>query len=382
MGSAEALHESGRGQQEVTAVVPHPFLGFVYNPDFDPIGEARLHTVPVSSWGFLDDKAPIVAGGPDQVVLGVFGGSVAFWLSVKGIDPLLGELRRLPELRTKRIVVVRTALGGSKQPQHLAALAYLLALGAHFDIVVNLDGVNEVSPGPGDIFPAFPRNWPGLMGEARGLPSLRLVGEITFLRKNRAIWAARFARPWLRRSPLFNLVWSIVDRRIEGQIEGAQGALSGQEETAKAGGLSFGARGPAWPAASEHERYEHLAAIWHGSSLQMHRLCSAAGIRYYHFLQPSQYVAGSKPMNAEERRRAVLPGSAFDLGARSGYPLLQQAGRELAGQGVAFVDLTFVFATEGEPLYTDSCCHLNGAGNAILGRAIGRAIASQWPRAR
>lgn len=383
IGSAETLYESARGRREITPVVPHPFLGFVYNPDFDPIGVAQRHTMPVSAWGFLDDKSPIVERRPDQVVVGIFGGSVAYWLSVKGIGPLLDELHRVPELRSKRIVVVRTALGGSKQPQHLAALAYLLALGAHFDVVVNLDGVNEVSPGPGDTFPAFPRSWPGLMGETRGLQSLRLVGEITFERKDRATWADRFTGPWLRRSPLGSLVWWVLDRRIEGRIEAAQDSLSRQEEAAKAGGLSFGARGPAWPAASEHERYEHLAAIWRGSSLQMHRLCSAAGIRYHHFLQPSQYVAGSKPMNPDERKRALMPGSLFDRGARSGYPLLQEAGRDLAGQGVAFVDLTGVFTTESEPLYTDTCCHLNSRGNALLGRAMGRAIAERWaaPRA-
>src|SRR5262245_54070456 len=127
------------------AMVPHPYLGFVYNPRFEPAAMLKTHSVPVSEWGFLDDKAPLRAGADDEVVVGVFGGSVAFWLSVRGADAMIEELSRLPRFRGKRFVIVRTAMGGTKQPQQLMTLNYLLAQGGHFDIVVNLDGFNEVA---------------------------------------------------------------------------------------------------------------------------------------------------------------------------------------------------------------------------------------------
>ena len=52
-----------------------------------------------------------------------------------------------------------------------------------------------------------------------------------------------------------------------------------------------------------------------------------------------------------------------------------EEGRELAGRGIAFHDLTGLFAGHPEPLYWDSCCHYNLEGNRLLGEAIGRAAA-------
>ena len=57
-----------------------------------------------------------------------------------------------------------------------------------------------------------------------------------------------------------------------------------------------------------------------------------------------------------------------------GYPLLSATGRRLAEHGVHFHDLTMLFSDVEEPLYLDSCCHLNAAGNARLGHAIGAAL--------
>jgi len=112
----------------------------------------------------------------------------------------------------------------------------------------------------------------------------------------------------------------------------------------------------------------------------MHRLCVANGTLYFHFLQPNQYLEGSKPMGRLERQAAVAPGSVFETSVRAGYPLLREAGRELAAQGVAFQDLTGAFADVREPLYVDTCCHLNQQGYRILGRAMGRSIAAAMER--
>ncbi|HXU30633.1 MAG TPA: hypothetical protein VN851_08670, partial [Thermoanaerobaculia bacterium] len=176
---------SGR-KRATTTIVPHPYLGFVYDPNFDPKGMKKLHTVPVSEWGFLDDKPPIQPGGKNQEVIGIFGGSVSLWFSIHGIAVLSEELAKVPELKGKELIFVRTGLGGFKQPQQLMTLTYLLALGAHFDMVINLDGFNEVGLPPSSgipqgYFPYFPYDWPGLIGAIGDPTHLRLVGEVTYL---------------------------------------------------------------------------------------------------------------------------------------------------------------------------------------------------------
>jgi hypothetical protein len=58
----------------------------------------------------------------------------------------------------------------------------------------------------------------------------------------------------------------------------------------------------------------------------------------------------------------------------AGYPVLRRRGAELAAAGVAFHDLTGVYRTHAEPLYTDSCCHVNERGYQIVGAEMARLI--------
>jgi hypothetical protein len=112
----------------------------------------------------------------------------------------------------------------------------------------------------------------------------------------------------------------------------------------------------------------------------MHRLCAAEGMRYHHFLQPNQYVPGSKPMGAAEKAVAYRTDSENRLPVERGYPLLQAEGARLARLGVDFHDLSRLYAAVPQPLYIDDCCHLNREGNAIMGEVVGRVIAAGWQR--
>ena len=99
-------------------------------------------------------------------------------------------------------------------------------------------------------------------------------------------------------------------------------------------------------------------------------------MRYFHFLQPNQYVPGSKPMGAAERRVAVREKHAYRIGVEMGYPLLEERFSMLQHAGVAFTDLRWIYQDHPEPLYSDSCCHLNKEGYAIMARAMASAIRS------
>lgn len=362
-----------------TMIVPHPYLGFVYSPDYDPVGMANLHGVPVSDWGFLDDKLPLQPAAPGDVVIGIFGGSVAFYFSVQGVPALLEELAQVPAFRGKRLVVVRTALGGFKQPQQLLTLNYLLSMGGHFDLVINLDGFNEVgisphSLSPEGIFPFFPRDWGSLVGGPADLSRLRLVGEITHLQKLRGERAALFLKPGLRHSIFTNLLWKLLDRRLFYEIKDKQVALSRYQPEAGTT-LPFAVRGPRRPHGSSQALFEDIAGVWKQSSLQMAQVSRANGARYFHFLQPNQYLEGSKPIGEEEREVAFLPpGNPFETGVDTGYPLLKAAGADLARAGLSFHDLSLAFAGVDKPLYIDNCCHFNVEGNALLGKKMGEII--------
>ena len=57
-----------------------------------------------------------------------------------------------------------------------------------------------------------------------------------------------------------------------------------------------------------------------------------------------------------------------------GYPLLREAGADLARRGVHFVDLTQLFAGSREETYYDTCCHFTLQGYERIAREAARLI--------
>ena len=382
LGEARALDVHDRRSSAGSELALHPYVGFVYDPAFDPDGRRAGHGVPTSEWGFLDDGPPVRSGGPDEVVVGIFGGSMAWWVSNQGASALIEELGRIPEFRDKRIVVVRTALGGAKQPQQFMTLAYLLALGGHFDVVIELDGFNEVALPPQSnlkrgVFPFYPRDWVTMVDDLDDPMVTRLAGEITALTRLRGLWAGWFLHPGLRDSAVAAIVWRAGDGALGRITSGRRLALAGYEGRLGVDQRRFSSHGPKREYADEDAMYADLVAVWARSSIEMARLTRANGGRFYHFLQPNQYLPDSKPIGDEERRIAIRTGSEFGDSVRKAYPRMQGAGDELRRQGVAFEDLTAIFAGIEEPLYVDDCCHVNPKGNALIGRRIGETIARQ-----
>ncbi len=375
----ESLRTNSPTPEAASFLAPHPYIGFVYHPAYHPEKTKASAGVPVSEWGFLDDKTPLHEKSDDKVVIGIFGGSVAFWLSVKGIDPMLAELAKVPEFNGKRFIVVRTALGGFKQPQQLMTVNYLLALGGHFDIILNLDGLNDVALAPAWIrkngmFPHFPREWGNLVSRGADFEMLRRLGELNVYKVWRGEWASLFLRPGLRHSVTLNTIWNLTDRIWENRIARAQYRIDAYTSSAANKAVPYGGRGPAREYENTESMYADLALVWQRSSWQMHTLAQGKNIRYYHVLQPNQYFKGSKKLGEAERKVAIHEGSIFERGVNHGYPLLIRGGSELRERGVKFFDLTMIFQNTTEPVYIDNCCHLNLPGNQVLGRRIGELI--------
>jgi hypothetical protein len=371
--------DPGRPERTPVGLVPHPFMGFVYDPE-DPrlLAAQGRGALPLTEHGFFDLPAPPGAG--EELSVAVFGGSVAAYFWFEAREALTRVLQADPRLRNRRVYVRSFALGGFKQPQMLGALTYLMALGERFDVVVELDGFNDVAltyfaSRHKDMFPAYPRDWDGLVAQAADLERQRTIGKVAFLQE----WRARVARPFARRpfswSVTAGLVWKTFDRFFGGQLARAR-----EELMISAGGTRYRERGPVRRYGSDEERLADIARLWGRSSLQMSRLCAGAGTRYYHFLQPNQYVPGSKPMSEAEKAVAFMDNHPYRSAIGVGYPLLRAEGARLRELGVDFHDLSALYADVAEPLYIDECCHVNARGNALMGEAVGKAIVAGWDR--
>ena len=357
---AQGLWRTGGKAVEVV----HPYLGFVQHPDLN-------HNT--SPQGFpMNDPLP-VSRAPHRLVVGVFGGSFAAGLSLDARDLLVAALEPLG----REVVVVNLAAGGYKQPQQLLALAWALSLGSEFDIVLNIDGFNEVvlpvvNNLAHGVHPYYPRAWDQRVAGFLTPDSARRLARLTAATDSRAAWARSFFKWRLDRSVVACLLWRTRDLALERESARLARAL---DEARAVGVAGFLAHGPAIDMPSDPDRlYDSLAGQWHTCSLQMHRLCEANGIRYYHFLQPNQYVEGSKPMRREERTVAFTEDHFYRPSVAGGYPWLRRHGAQLAAEGVRFSDLTMIFSGIERPIYVDDCCHVDRLGYRLIADEFGRIV--------
>ncbi len=358
--------------------IVHPYLGWVRQPSRN--SAAPHPDAAVNDFGFVDRDLPIQTRAPEKVVIGVLGGSVAEQFATSASGSLIDELRKSPFFTGKDVVIVRLALSGYKQPQQLLAVNYLLTLGAQFDILINIDGYNEivlpaVENVPNHVFAAFPRSWHLRVTTAGNLDAMRTIGRIALLKDQARSWAKLVqARPWCY-SPTLNLAWRLYHANVRLALIREYHILNGQKRAEH----DAAAAGPPQEFSSNADLYEHCAAIWMRSSLQLHHVCVANGIRYYHFLQPNQYVPGSKLITGQEMAKAWQPAHPGRKPVEAGYSVLVREGRHLTELGVAFTDLTLLFADHPEQTYSDWCCHLTERGNELMAQKIADAIRSSFP---
>jgi len=364
--------------------VLHPHLGWVLNPDSDGGVTVARTRFPVNRFGFLDQgNDPLGRRGPDRLRVAIVGGSVAWYFSMHGRDQLEKRLGQAPEFQGRQIEFVSLAISGYKQPQQLMTLAWMLSLGAEYDIVINIDGFNEVTLHPAENDPkrvhvAYPRGW---HERVRKLPRTEIVHTLyrhASLRLERRSWAAWFVDGPLPYSPLLNFIWRTRDNWYRRQLDHDLAVITSQWLNEA---RVYMHTGPANTYEGPEEMYDQMVALWQRSSRQLDRLCQANGTRYLHVLQPNQYLEGSKPMSGAEREIAIEPKHKYRPGVVDGYPRLKSTGLELTEAGVDFLDLTMIFARTPEPIYIDDCCHYNEQGNRMLADAIAdRLLESQNTR--
>ena len=327
--------------------VSHPFYGLA-----DPApGNALNARPPRQRQGYT-------------VVVGLLGGSVAQQVAPFLQDALEGWFAA--NQPSRQPIVIELAGSNARQPQQTLIVAYTLLLGGEFDLIVNLDGVNEMTAVHGmgeERISFFPPNW----GQQVALTTEELLraGHIGILRREQARLTAARETSILRWSALFGLA-----NRWQQERNAAEIIRRNRQLAAVAAGYNLEKHGPGpgWKRA-EGLRPE-AARFWYRSSLMLARLAALAGADYYHFLQPNQYAPPAKPLSPEERETAYAPHGFYKSVVERGYPLLREFHRDLQNQGVNYFDLTGIFAAHPETLYRDKCCHLNARGNELLAAAM------------
>lgn len=299
----------------------------------------------------------------DLVLIGLFGGSVA-----KEIYPALqGALTRYFSANNlaRRPVVLAMGVSSFKQPQQVIVAANTLLLSGDFDLIVNLDGYNEVSAGAGNqrSYPFLPFRWHNLVN----LPPAesRLAGRIAIARgKLRQLQHSAETNPFR-----YTAVYRIMNRyRFEQRAKRI--IQLNHDLQAELAVYRLEKHGPSRPFRTEADLNREEARIWYRGSLLLSELAQLSGAEYYHFLQPNQYLPGSKPLTARELDCCYRAGTRLERVYREAYPFLVPFGENLTWRQVNYFDLTQIFQDNRETLYRDTCCHFNERGNELLAAAM------------
>lgn len=334
----------------------HPYFGYVSSVSSDHL------TVPIKP-------------DPGDFVVAVFGGSVASNLvgAPRGGRSLREAIQALPSMVDRRVRVIRMAHGGYKQPQQLIALSYLLAMGQHIDLAINVDGFNEFALGyenyRSDVDPSLPAGM--IMGplalemqQANSSPEYYELAyrassaHATSVQHDREAGDARTGIAFA-----YHTVLSAVHRATEASVLPRYQELLRESREWAAQKRSIGIDRPApGPAETSTER---LFSIWLDSDRQMRLLLQGNHVPYLHVVQPNQYFTQHK-FSADEAKIALsLPADhSHRLGVQAGYPLLAQRARQLTSEGIVFsLDL---FDNQTEAMYIDNCCHYTKAGETLF----------------
>lgn len=351
----------------------HPYFGWTHNPDIhtgdiDCCGQS----LQANRFGFFDSTDGIHRRSSDRLIVGICGGSVAWHMSCAAEAVLKQRLLEIPQYRGREVILVRLAQPGYKQPQALFALSYYLFMGAEFDLILNLDGYNEIALPAAENFASrtaldYPQGW-----NVRSLDivdprdadfSLR-VFELRGARQR----AAEGARTSLFRFlPSYQLWWFTKNENLRiAQLE-LQEELQKRRRTREG---MFAQNGPRPTAKTDEEAMQECIRIWKQSSLHLHILCQAHGMAYFHATQPNQYDVDSKPLSAFEQEKCYSDAVTYRDHVIRGYPQLRQAGAELRQADVRQFDLTRIFERVEETLYVDPYCHFNTRGSELLAEAF------------
>ncbi len=338
--------------------VLHPYLGYV---------EGHGTHSYTNEHGLLGNIA-LPSKKENTINVCLLGGSVGQILFELSSKTLQAELEKK---WNKKVDIYCLALGGYKQPQHLLALNYYLFLGAQFDVVINIDGFNEVVLSGVDnyahgVYPYFPRLWSEFSQKSLSLGQTKAYSDLFLARKSQLNLAQKFNHFPFNKSNFCLILWGSLDAKKGREINGLYQTLKNQLQT-----NNFQSTGPKITYPNKQVFYQDQAARWKQASMQIQALANQFHFQYYHFLQPNQYVENSKEFSDEEKNLFSLDKPhIYRTSVKEGYPYLQKEGAELVKKNIHFIDLTPVFKSYKESIYSDDCCHYNQSGNDIIARKM------------
>lgn len=359
----------------------HPFFGYVLKQGAFTNEKLKLK---VNKHGFFSlYEYPFIKTNKKQFIIGVFGGSVAnnFAVDEYKNQILSKKLQSYPEFADREIVVLNFGNGGYKQPQQLLILNYFLALGQELDLVLNIDGFNEVALS-------------NLNNKAQielGMPSVQHIQPLTNLASNvspevmSAIVQINDNKKQLKagidklQTCQLALCHAVTSLRVKQLVNNYQQAIVKYDAEVKKSNADTANSSIVYiPKADsvlpDRAAFDKMASMWYESSIGMNQILSSRKIKYFHFIQPNQYYPTKRAFTAKEKEIAINKESPYIEGVKKGYPVLLSKVDDLQKARVNVFSAVNILDNTKETVYKDACCHYNSVGEEVLANYISSSI--------
>lgn len=327
-------------------ILPHPYFGFTKQNIEDQISEIK-NTPP-------DEKFVVV----------IVGGSVAQSFGDQVRVRFAEKLKKaIPALAQKNVAVYNFAIGAGKQPQQFYQVSYVLD---HIDMVISLDGLNEVEgfsgrhflPAEAPAFSAlfFANNSGNIFYGLSAKILKRTYILMNFLAQNVFTWSHSFYYSYRALGfPLYKATTHLQD-------------LYGN--SIYAGMRDLTDKDP-------RRQTKKYLNVWSKYLTYTNLLTKSYQVRYFAFTQPNQYLPGSKVFSEHEKSVAFSPPDQAAYHAQN-MKMLREETDLLKKQGLPVFSLMEIFKDHPEEVYTDDCCHLNEHGNDIMEEKILQIVAHHF----
>jgi len=354
----------------------HPFFGYIQRPgpDFQP-------GFKINNYGFLSPYDYPFIKSKNQVIVAIFGGSVASNLSVFEVQNkvITNKLKELPQFKDKEFIILSFATGGYKQPQQLMILNYFLALGQKFDIIINVDGFNEVALSSlnnrnnlDTTMPSFQHISP-LVNLASHSLTPRAIETMSKIRANKEKLNEEILMLFTCKLASCHTIKSIYVQSLINNYR--QDVLKFDRDiTTNTKGQSIVQLNTVSEPLADAVVFDKIAQHWVRSSVLMKRVSEASKIPYFHFLQPNQYYQTKRVFSEAEKKVAFNKETPYANAVKLGYPKLLENVKKLQSNGVQFFSAINILDDIKEPIYIDSCCHYNDLGLKALGNYVGDSL--------
>ena len=353
----------------ITEFIPsHVFRQYLQIDPEDPMPQISWFDMKANNYGFMSYYDYPYEKKENEFVVGIWGGSVAYWMAIMGNDPLKKYLKKY--FKQKEIVILNFAQGGMKQPQSLSVLSYFHSIGQKIDAAIFLDGFNEVYYAQVHNY----SNW------AISAPSIDWVAGVYQLAN----------RQW---SPEYLLLFynSIKSKNQQHYFESRETSFASVSLIQKAIAVYYKNKYirnyaklleykgqiddliflPPRLTHEEESPYETVAEIWKNATIAAKSIVSSEKDSIFvHAIQPSRYFpsefADETPQN-----------KYFATTPKDGYPHLIQASEDLRkNYKIASLDLTGLFNKKEDRvgIFADACCHFTIKGNDMIAKVIASEI--------